>query len=190
MTDRRELPSFQDLRTQFSYDPETGALQYRKKKNFKRLSSEQAGRIVIGCSGIKYRHVTVEYPTGPSQQICAHRVAWKLETGQEPPDEIDHFDGDGLNNAFLNLRDGTGCNNARNSAMNKNNTSGYNGVVAIKGGRYLARLKCGGEDIYIGRFKDIHEAGKAARNTRLKKGFTKRHGLPKKDLQNRVDTLE
>lgn len=190
MIDRKPLPSFVDLRTQFIYDPETGVLQYRKKKNRKRLLNTEAGRVITASTGTRYRIVTVEYSDKPSESVFAHRVAWKLETGEEPPEQIDHRDGNGLNNAFTNLRDGTGCNNARNSAMNKNNTSGYNGVVAVKGGRYLVRLKCEGEDIYIGRFKDLHEAGKAARNARLEKGFTLRHGLPKKNLQNRVDTVE
>lgn len=180
MNDRKSLPSFVDLRAQFIYDAETGSLQYRKKKNSKRLLSKEAGRIVESTSGIKYRVVTVEYPSGPSKTFFAHRVAWKLETGEEPPEQIDHRDGDGLNNAFSNLRDGTGCKNARNRVMSKNNTSGYNGVTPVKGGRWLVRFNCDGQSVYVGRFTDLDKAGEAARKARIQRGFTKRHGLPKK----------
>lgn len=182
MIDRIKLPSFQDLRTQFTYDPDTGVLQYRKKKTAKRLEDEQAGRIFIGKAGNKYRMVTVEFPIGPSKSVFAHRVAWKLETGCEPPDEIDHFDGDGLNNAFANLRDGTNCENSKNTAMKGHNTSGYNGVYKTSYNMWLATMKRGGKDVYIGRFRDIHEAGKAARDARIEIGFTERHGLPKNNL--------
>lgn len=147
---------------------------------YKRLLADEAGHVVTGNSGIQYRHVRAEYISQPAQDIYAHRVVWKLETGEEPPEVIDHHDGDGLNNAFSNLRDGTDGVNARNTCMRKTNTSGYNGVYLTPGNRWRARLRCKDGDISVGGFKQPEEAYKAARKMRLERGFTERHGLPKK----------
>lgn len=174
----KELPAFTYLRTQFIYDQETGELKYRSIINEKRRCADQAGCIVNGSSGNQYRVVTVEYPSGKKETVFAHRAAWKLMTGEEPPIEIDHIDGDGLNNAWLNLRDGSEGINAKNRRMYNTNTSGVTGVSRSRG-KWRARIALDGNQVSLGYFKDKSEAASVAKDERLKLGYTMRHGESK-----------
>ena len=167
----RKLPSFKDLRVQFYYEESTGHL-YTRDKNYK--PSRRVGGIVKE-ENTSYVIVSVKYPNRKAVGSFAHRVIWKLMTGKEPPTEIDHVDGNGLNNRWNNLRDGTGGVNARNRVMYKTNTTGFNGVYQ-KRGKWIAR---NGEGKGVGVFVKAEEAALRAKEVRLKAGFTDRHGMPK-----------
>ena len=76
-----------------------------------------------------------------------------------PPDmEVDHIDGNPLNNSKENLRL---CNRSQNMAnrcqRGSNNTSGYKGVTARRGG-WMAQIVVKGRYIRIGDFKDKEAA--------------------------------
>tara|TARA_B100002003_G_C14135413_1_gene546007 strand:- start:1580 stop:2125 length:546 start_codon:yes stop_codon:yes gene_type:complete len=176
---RIPLPSLLDLRAQLTYDPETGMLQYRSMMPYRRRSADQAGFIQTSHDGSSYRVVTVDQLVGPGKRIFAHRVAWKLMTYEDPPAQIDHIDGNGLNNAWRNLRSGEGCVNARNRRMSSRNRSGFNGVHRDKrGNRWVATFRSEGRTITLGRFTDKREAAEVARAARLEAGYSERHGLP------------
>lgn len=57
-----------------------------------------------------------------------HHVAWFLTYGYWPTKEIDHIDGNRLNNAIANLREATRSENECNKKKRKDNTSGVKGV--------------------------------------------------------------
>ena len=65
---------------------------------------------------------------GNGKLFPQHRVIWLLANGDWPKGEIDHIDGDKLNNDPANLRDVSRAENARNLKLNVNNTSGCSGV--------------------------------------------------------------
>jgi len=171
----KELPAFPYLRAQFTYEPEAGELRYRSIINEKRRCAEQAGYIVQGSRNVQYRMVIVEYPNGKKESMFAHRVAWKLMTGKEPPAEVDHFDGDGLNNKWGNLRDGSEGVNAKNTCMYVTNSSGVTGVTRDRN-KWRARIVRDGQQESLGYFKDKSEAARVAKAERLKLGYTQRHG--------------
>lgn len=161
------LPDFGYLRTQFEYEENTGKLLHRN-------SSQEAGWIVDGGS-TNYRLVTVQYASQKPKKVFVHRIIWKLMTGEEPPEQVDHIDGNGLNNAWTNIRDGSGNTNNTNRKMRKDNTSGFNGIY-FKKNRWVAYVSSSGKTTYLGRFKEPHFAGEAARLERERRGYTERHG--------------
>jgi hypothetical protein len=90
----------------------------------------------------------------------AHRIIYLLAFGVDPSDkEIDHIDGDGLNNDPANLRLATRSENLRNRGANKNNTSGFKGVRSNKQtGRWRAEIGLHGKLLHLGLFDTPEEA--------------------------------
>lgn len=85
----------------------------------------------------------------------AHRIIWKMMTGEEPADQIDHEDTDRLNNRWVNLREADNGKNRYNTKISKNNTSGVKGVSWDKSHKAWAATI---NRRRIGRFKDKQEA--------------------------------
>jgi hypothetical protein len=76
--------------------------------------------------------------------------------------DIDHINGDKLDNRKCNLRIATASENAVNSKMRVNNTSGYKGVFWHKhSGKWMASITKNKKHIYLGLFESKHEAVKA-----------------------------
>lgn len=84
--------------------------------------------------------------------------------------EVDHIDGNGLNNLRKNLRPATRKENSRNRIkLNSNNTSGYRGVYE-RYGKWIAQISINNEMHHIGTFNDKAEAA-AAYNEVAKKHY-------------------
>lgn len=81
--------------------------------------------------------------------------------------QVDHRDGDGLNNCRPNLRLATNTENGRNRTKQRNNTSGFKGVYhrAHKKSGYpkewLATITSDGNLIHLGFFSTAEEAARA-----------------------------
>jgi hypothetical protein len=157
-SDIMPLPSLERLNELFVYEPSTGILRWRNvPNNFKRA---KPGDVVgtIGWQG--YRLVGVD-----RKQYQAHRIIWKMMTGEDPADQVDHEDGDRQNNRWTNLRAATNGPNIQNAKLRKDNKSGVKGVcwdghhkawkVYISAGKGQKRL---------GRFKSLEEAAAVRRN--------------------------
>lgn len=74
--------------------------------------------------------------------------------------QIDHRDGNGLNNQKSNLRVATRAQNQINRGLPCNNTSGFKGVYR-KGRSWVARLHYNGSKISLGSYADPAEAARA-----------------------------
>lgn len=92
----------------------------------------------------------------------AHRVIWKMVTSADPEDQIDHRDGDRLNNRWVNFRPISNGANIWNSKLRKDNTCGVKGVH-YKLGRWRAVLAGNGTQRHIGCFATKEEAAEAWR---------------------------
>lgn len=92
--------------------------------------------------------------------IYMHRIIWEHHFGSIPKGyEIDHVDGDRLNNQKVNLRLVTSRQNKMNSALRSDNTSGYKGVTWDRQKRrWKAQIMMNGKNHPLGRFKTKEEA--------------------------------
>lgn len=75
--------------------------------------------------------------------------------------QVDHISGDTLDNRRSNLRICTNSENAMNRSLQKNNTTGFKGVVFIKNNgrpRYAANIRANGKTIYLGSRRTAKEA--------------------------------
>lgn len=157
---RKPLPSASELHALFAYDLATGLLTTRVATKMRPAGSE-AGHITPGG----YRRVIL----AGDDRFMAHRVIWKMMTGQEPPEFVDHIDGNRLNDAWANLREADEVTNARNVAAHKRNKLGVEGVsVCAKTGKYLAFIREDGRNRQIGRFATVGAAAAAYRDASVR----------------------
>lgn len=148
--------TFERANELFICDPEAGVLRWKSRpvsdfrseavaKSWngklagKIVGYENSGYAVFGFEGVGYK---------------VHRVIWLMVTGYWPT-EIDHIDGDTLNNTFTNFRDVSHSENMKNKKLMKNNKSGHPGIhFEPKKGLWVATLG----NKRIGRSKDFQKA--------------------------------
>lgn len=81
--------------------------------------------------------------------------------------EIDHIDDCGINNTITNLRLATHAHNNQNVKLQKNNTSGYKGVVWHRQAKkWQAQISVNYRNISVGLYDDKEDAAKAIREYR------------------------
>ena len=107
----------------------------------------------------------------------AHRIAWLLTYGSWPEDQIDHINGNGLDNRLENLRAVSNGENLRNKKIYKNNTSGTLGVSFDKRCQnYQAKIMINKKYKHLGYFKNKEEAIAARAAANIKYNFHENHG--------------
>ena len=110
----------------------------------------------------------------------AHSLAWLYVHGEWPENEIDHIDGNGLNNRIDNLREVTTGENKRNKRLQKNNTSKCVGIYWYKPTKKRAAKECiNGLNKHLGYFKEKWDAICARKSSNNRNGFHPNHGSPK-----------
>ncbi len=99
----------QQARQLFQYDPETGHLYWRMPR-YKVCDSLWAG--YPNSSG--YLQVKVS-----GRKYCVHRLAWLMTHGQWPEGQLDHTNGNRLDNRLVNLRIVTPRQNSQNRTTHR-----------------------------------------------------------------------
>jgi len=85
------------------------------------------------------------------REIMANMLGRPLELSEQ----VDHINGDGLDNRRANLRLATNTENQHNSRKPKTNTSGYKGVYWYKPTqKWCARIRVNGQRLHLGYFAD------------------------------------
>lgn len=162
------LPALEELRQEFSYDPETGVITRLKNKG-KHLAGDPAG--CVDSLG----YVTILYKR---KSIKAHRLAWYLHTGVDPKElQIDHIDRKRDNNKFSNLRLATPTENNLNKQPDKSCKGVYQNKVS---GYYYAQISLNGKNKHLGCYKTYEEAVEARKKAVLEHyntGFVLEHYL-------------
>ena len=97
-----------------------------------------------------------------------HRIVYARTHGKKQKGmQIDHINGDILDNRVENLRIATYAENQCNAKKRVDNTSGVKGVCWKKGlNKWYAQIKHNKELLYLGVFKDKKEAEKVVRKKR------------------------
>lgn len=88
------------------------------------------------------------------RNIIMHRVI--LDAPEDM--QVDHIDGNGLNNTRANLRICTQAENMLNKSTYVNSPTGYRGVYPLPSGRFIARIRVDGKWINLGTYETAEEA--------------------------------
>ena len=92
------------------------------------------------------------------QIYLAHRVVWCLTQGQWPKEQIDHIDGNRLNNRPENLRAATVVTNGFNVTKARN-ASGCVGITwSVQNNNWRASINHNGRSINLGHFSSLEAA--------------------------------
>lgn len=186
LAEQPKLPSLERLNEMLSYDIQTGTLTWKDRPTSsfhgsvmpaeimeKSWRSRFAGKPAGGYGG-GYHRVMID-----GHHHLTHRVIWKIQTGEDPV-EIDHIDGNRLNNRFENLRSVTRAINMRNKNLYKNNKSGVPGVeYRARDNSWVVKVGVGeGKQLNLGSFKTKEEAiaGRICANVVLE--YHENHGRP------------
>ena len=115
-----------------SYNPETGEMKWLIDKG-----AAKAGDVVTNVGSHGYKQVGINGNT-----YLQHRLIWKIVYGYWPQQQIDHKNGDKLDNRIENLREVSRDTNSRNQDMRKSRSNtGIRGVHYRKEyGTYLAMI--------------------------------------------------
>jgi hypothetical protein len=149
MTKANPLPLFELLNELLRYEPETGHLTWKTTRG-RAVEGQTAGWQNLALkSTTPYLKIQID-----QKAYFAHRVAYCLHTGVDPlGKQVDHIDGNGLNNTWSNLRLASGSQNCANTGIRSSNTSGYKGVHYYKRNKkWGAIIRDGGRSQFLGLF--------------------------------------
>jgi len=144
-----------DLKQFLNYNEETGIFTWIKKTGNNSNLLKPAGWLTAdGYIKISFK----------KKRIKAHRLAWFYVYGHFPEEQIDHKDGNKINNSLSNLRLCTNGENQQNLIKPQlNNKSGFLGVHKKTNSNnkekpYIATIGVDGKNVYLGSFKTPEEA--------------------------------
>lgn len=150
------------LRELFEYRPETGEFVRLVTRSATARAGQKAG--CLRPEG----YMTIMIDRVPYQ---SHRLAWLYVTGDWPPADLDHINGNRSDNRIANLRPASRSQNNANAKLRSDNKSGSKGVSWDAGrNRWHAQIRAHGKQHHLGRFHSKEEA-QAAYATAAKRMF-------------------
>lgn len=177
--------SQQELCQLLDYDPDSGLLRWRKKPLLgvptDRSVKTWNGRFAGGVAGTRKQGRGKEYiqVNIKGRFYSCHRVIWVMVNGSiDQALEIDHINGDGLDNRLVNLRLVSRQDNQKNLSRRSDNKTGVCGVSWDEGrSRWLVRGYVAGKRKNLGRFEDFESAVAARQRHQMSNGYHHLHGI-------------
>ena len=149
---KKELTA-ERLREVLDYSVVSGVFTWRVKTCKKVVIGARAG----SRTGRGYRQIRVD-----GELYLEHRLAYLYVEGFWPEAEVDHANGNGELNAWVNIRGATSAEQKQNTRRRKDNTSGFKGVGWFRPkGKWRARIRAGGREVRLGYFDQADAAGAA-----------------------------
>lgn len=106
---------------------------------------------------------------GSGKKLLAHRVIYAIVHGAMPDGQIDHINGNRVDNRIENLRYVSASENSHNYKMPKTNTSGFQGVSwSAQTCKWMAYIRVDNRQVYLGLFEDINDAIHARKMAKMK----------------------
>ncbi len=102
-----------------------------------------------------YARSNIELAEGKWKNISMHHLIMGM-----PNEEIDHKNGNGIDNQKHNLRLSTTSQNQANRGKQRNNQSGFKGVTFDRN-KWRVAITLKGRVYYLGKFSNIYEAARA-----------------------------
>lgn len=159
-----------ELKSIVHYDPDTGI--------FTRLLSWGSTKKgdVAGSKSSYYKGKTYLRLSVKCKIYYAHRLAFLYMNGVMPK-FVDHKNGDGTDNRWINIRESSPQHNQKNMRLSSVNLSGFTGVSKCHNSdKWRARLMVGGVEVSLGRFDNIDDAIDARKAANIKYGYDENHG--------------
>lgn len=155
----------------FSYNPETGDVCWRAPRKGTTVGKPAGSPFNVNGRPL-YLRISLD-----GKGLRAHRIAWLLHTGEWPKHEIDHIDGNPLNNRIQNLRDVSHDINKQNVRLYSTNSSGIHGVWwSNRDHSWRCYIDLKGVRMPLGRFADFFEACCSRKSAESNLGFHANHG--------------
>lgn len=144
------------VRDLLDYEPLTGSFTWRPRGDRKwdaRFSNKAAG----SKDTLGYLRIIVDY-----NKCWAHRLAWLYVHGSWPAVQVDHINGDPLDNRLENLRDATRTTNMENRRFANRKASALPLGVSFDARRkarpFNAALMTGYKKVHVGSFASAEAA--------------------------------
>lgn len=180
----KKMPSKEFLWGCLDYNPESGIFTWKKRPihhfisphGYKVWNAKYAGKPAgnewISFKGKSYVRISIN-----KSHFKAHRLAFAMMGEFIDDIEIDHDDGNGMNNSWSNIFKSDRNSNMQNQKKRSDNTSGITGVTWHKqNSTWKVRIYVDGKEKCIGYFSSKSEAAKARKEAEVKYGYNKNHG--------------
>jgi HNH endonuclease len=147
------------LRGLLSYNLDTGEFHWLPRADNPALSARIAGKLAGHDAG-GYWRIRID-----GRNYAAHRLAWLYVKGWHAPSDVDHRDGNGLNNRWTNLRPATKSQNNSNlkrAPSSKGHPPGCFWRESLH--RWQVYIGVNGKRVFLGNFRSKGAAARAYRD--------------------------